>query len=191
MYNSVKIHSWRVGPDRQMSGSPMWHARVGRGMTTLARERLQSMAEMGLECIFSEEFVVRLLADALDNLFTLQGQLRVMQEVSTSSSMPIPTPPLQMGTGPMGPSTSSQHRNTPDIMILVQPPRAQAPGMRHAQTPALGSPQCPKSPVGSGSTGSSSLGEPSFAAAVLPITGAIYLWPQMKDQYLFNRHSTL
>lgn len=69
--------------------------------------------------------------------------------------------------------------------------KAQVPGMRQAQSPALGSPQSPNSPVSSGSAGHLSLGELGFAAAALPITGAIYLWPQMKDQYLFNRHTTL
>lgn len=60
--------------------------------------------------------------------------------------------------------------------------------MRQAQSPALGSPQPLNSPV---SSGHPSLGEPGFAAAALPVTGAIYLRPQMKDQYLFNRHTTL
>lgn len=43
-------------------------------------------------CIFSEEFVIRLLVKALDNLFTLQGQLSVMQEGSTSCNIAFPHP---------------------------------------------------------------------------------------------------
>lgn len=104
-----------------------WHGHAGpRAWLTWAWET---------RCTFSEEFVIRLLGEPLDNLFTLQCQLRVRQEGSTSSSIPIP--PLQMGTGPTGPSTSSHTPNTPNIKILVQPwePRLLRPGKPSPQQP--------------------------------------------------------
>lgn len=36
-----------------------------------------------------------------------------------------------------------------------------------------------------------STSSPALPTATLPVTGVIYLWPQMKDQYLFNTHTTL